>query len=319
MVMIMTMLDLLSLVAVIKFIKLNTEFNLLKEKSFSIDFILILFLINWILKLILMYAGAVLFASEQLFEHSSTLVIVVCLSATICYITAKDYNAIGRTAEIFIIPIIIILIVNLVFIKTDIEFEKNFPILTDNFFILVKSAFKYSLWFGDMTPFIFVIVKELKVKNILIMAGVLLSFIFISYFLMNAIYGNAVQYLENFIVKIAGLNAFSEVIGRLEWTGILAWINISVLYLSILLNAVVEVISRYTKHRIAVILIFITVMSVYEIVFRSTKYVRNFVVTYYSVYAAFTNWILPFILLFVSYGMIYKKYRGAKNAKKIKT
>ena len=80
------------------------------------------------------------------------------------------------------------------------------------------------MWFGDATPLLFLSIKPSRRNPTSLMYGLSAGFVIIEFVLMNAIYGNASEYVVNLVVKVAGFNQFSDVLVRLDWTGLIVWL-----------------------------------------------------------------------------------------------
>ena len=187
--------------------------------------------VYFILKFILMYSGTVLFAMELLFENISPYEVIITLIIPVAYAAHKGLNSIARTAEICIWIVALILTVNFVFLNAQTDFSNNLPLLNGRFNELLSDGDKFFFWFGDFSPLLLVKLKPSKRNPVGFSLFVSFFAVIISIVLMYAMYGEMAQYISNFIVRTAGYNQFASKLGRLDWTGMIAWLIMSLLFL----------------------------------------------------------------------------------------
>ncbi|MEG1790774.1 MAG: GerAB/ArcD/ProY family transporter [Clostridia bacterium] len=269
-------------------------------KNIMYKLLMLILLLNFLFKLCLMYAGTVLFVLELLFENISTEEIALILVIPIAYLSAKGIQTISRTAEISMWYIILVLVVNFLFLKASPDFSLNLPILNDEIPVFLKKGSVFFFWFGDFTPFIFLTLKDSKrnfIKVSLTASVLLILFVFL---LMFAVYGNSARYISNFIVKVASFNQFANKLGRLDWTGMIAWLVLAILYLSVYLWAVIEAGSRIFKNRKAALSLGVIVLTLVIIIVGDLNKLIDFATTEFKYLAVFCNYLVPVILLFWS-------------------
>ncbi|MDR2634966.1 MAG: hypothetical protein LBC13_03180, partial [Clostridiales bacterium] len=75
------------------------------------------------------------------------------------------------------------------------------------------------------------------------------SVIMVYYVLGNALFGNYLFGIDNFFIKLSSFNFLSDELGRLEWTGIISWVVICIINISVLLWAAIEAGGRLIKKR----------------------------------------------------------------------
>ncbi|MCM1306136.1 MAG: GerAB/ArcD/ProY family transporter [Bacteroides sp.] len=158
----------------------------------------------------------------------------ILLLAPIIYLGIKGSRSIARTAEIFVPIFFVLIVLNLVFLETDMDIERNMPI----FAIEPKDFFaglpRYGLWLGDAIPFAFLRIKNKRMPYV--STGIAVTFLIVNIiiFLGVAIYGEALKTVSDLLVRIAGFNQLSLDIGRMEWTNLFAVIALSILSLAFL-------------------------------------------------------------------------------------
>lgn len=264
---------------------------------------------NFFFKLVLMYAGTVLFTHELLFETVSPAEITLTLIIPVVYVACKGIRVISRTAEFLIWLIIAVLAVNLVFLKVFPDFSSNLPLLNGSFGDLVKAGDKFFFWFGDLTPLMFVKLKSSKrnyVKLSVFSSWVIVIFGIV---LMYAFYGKAAPYVSNVIVKVASFNQFAAKLGRLDWTGMIVWLLMSLIFLSVYFWGFVQAATQVLKSRKLVWIIGVGGLLAAEIFVKDATQIVQFALTKITWLAITANYIIP--LLFLIMATIEKK-REAK-------
>lgn len=262
--------------------------------------IMAILMIYFICRLYLMYVGTVMFVLEVMFENILPIEIEYTLIIPILYIAYKGIRTISRTSEILTWISVAILITNYVFLKSDLNFSENFPLLNDTFKNFIKSGSLFFFWFGDFTPLIFLTLKSSKRNYVTLSLIISVAFILFAYVIMYAMYGNSATYLSNLIVKMAGFNQFGNKLGRLDWTGIIAWLIMAILYLAIYLWATIEAGVRLINKRNIVITIIIIGLILADTLVKDTSKVILFAMTDIRYLAVLSNYLLPLILLFMA-------------------
>lgn len=166
------------------------------------------------------------------------------------------------------------------------------------------------MWFGDATPLLFLSIKPSRRNPTSLMYGLSAGFVIIGFVLMNAIYGNASEYVVNLVVKVAGFNQFSDVLGRLDWTGLIVWLMLAVIYISTYLWASGEALKSLFKGKKNIVIV-LTVIGVgaMTILKKDIRNMLDFVTGGARWYVAATNYVLPVALI------VYAEVRKRKSAK----
>jgi Spore germination protein. len=250
----------------------------------------------FLLKLCLMYAGVVTFVLEQLFENISVTGIALALIVPVAYLAAKGIRVISRTTEIFIWYIAVVLVFNVIFLKVRPDFMRNLPLLNAPLPEYAAEGSKFFFWFGDFTPFMFVALKDdKKAKPWGMFLFVSLVVVF-GIALMYSMYGNSAVYIGNFIVKLASFNQFADKLGRLDWTGMIAWLIMAIIFLSVYLWALLEVGERVIKRRRTIFVFAILTLLAVKILLPDLSKIVEFVQGKVRYLAVAVNYFVPVII-----------------------
>ncbi|MDR3216144.1 MAG: spore germination protein [Clostridiaceae bacterium] len=245
--------ELLMYACVIKFTK-NGGMDLLKSESkIFYNAVLGVLLLYFLVKGIVLTGSLVLMIEQLLFDNISVYLVIITLLATVAYLAVKGIKGIARLSEMLVLILALSMLVNLVFLKSRMNFSNNLPVITDDLVQYFKAWGSYGAWFFDSVPFLFITIKS-RGKRHYIGAAYLIAFAFIMtyYFLGNALFGKYLFGIDNFLVKLSSFNFLSEELGRLDWTGIISWVVICMINMSVLLWAAIEAGGRIFKKRNAV-------------------------------------------------------------------
>jgi len=266
--------------------------------------------VNFFMKTFMATAGTTAFTTESLFEDIGTGSIAVALLAVSGYIAAKGIRTIGRTTEISSFLVFTVFTLNLVFLKVYLDFSKNLPFIDGEFLDVIRRGDEFFMWFGDATPLLFLSIKPSRRNPTPLMYGLSVVFVIIGFVLMNAIYGDASEYVVNLVVKVASFNQFSDVLGRLDWTGLIVWLMLAVIYISVYLWASGEALKPLFKGKknIVIVLTVIGVLAM-TILKKDIRNTLDFVTGNARWYVAATNYVLPVALI------VYAEIRKRKSAK----
>ncbi len=265
---------------------------------------------NFLFKLILMYSGTILFTMELLFENISPYEIILTLIIPVAYAAYKGINSIARTAEICIWIIASVLTINLVFLNAQLDFSNNLPLLNGSFGELLTDGDKFFFWFGDFTPLLFVKLKQSKRNPVGLSLFISFIAVIFAIVIMFAMYGEVAEYISNFIVRIAGYNQFASKLGRLDWTGMIAWLIMALLFLAVYLWAFAEAGKAVVGNKkLPFFTGIIALLAVELIVYDSGEVVR-FALKDIRWLAVVSNYIVPSLLLIL---LVYQKRKSAKE------
>lgn len=253
------------------------------------------------------YSAAYL-AHEQFGGVEPALFYILLLSPVI-YLGIKGSRAIARTAEIFVPIFFVLIVLNLIFLETDLDIGRNLPI----FAIEPKDFFsglpRYGLWLGDAIPFAFLRVKNKRMPYV--SSGIAVTFLIVNLiiFLGASIYGEALRTVSDLLVRVAGFNQLTLDIGRMEWTNLFAVIALSILSLSFLFYGCTAAAERAVGFSLPSKIIFPTVVICCVLFSQSSQQIAQFSVGWigYALSAA----AVAFPFLFTAAGAYAKrKYAG---------
>ena len=124
------------------------------------------------------------------------------------YLGTKGLRGIARCAELFTPVLFLILLGSLAFLEADLDVGRNLPLAAmpaDEFF---ARGLRFGMWTGD---FLVAVIALLAV----------------------AMYGEALPYAYNILIRLSAFNRLSLEIGRLEWAAIFVVIVMAMLSLSL--------------------------------------------------------------------------------------
>lgn len=200
------------------------------------------------------------------------------LLAPIIYLGLKGSRSIARTGEIFVPIFFALIVLNLIFLETDLDAGRNLPVFSmapSNFF---KGLPKFGLWLGDALPFAFLRIKNKRLPYITGGIAVTFALINIIVFLGVSVYGEALKTVTDLLIRIAGFNQLSMDIGRMEWTNLFAVIALSILSLSFVFFGCTAAAERATGYSLPSKIIFPCIIAVTVLFSQSSQAVAQFAV-----------------------------------------
>lgn len=252
----MVCLDALCLAAAFLFAKSGAD-AVLTEKNNAAYRAVCLLLSGYItLKGFVYFVYTEIFLMVDLFVGVAPYIVVIVLALPVIYLGCKGVRGIARCAELLAPFLLAIIVLNLAFLETDLDAGRNLPLYampTEEFF---RRGLRFGLWLGDFFPLLFVAVKNKKFPYIAVGAGISYSLVIIVALLAVAMYGGALPYVYNMLIRIAGFNQLSLEIGRLEWAALLVVIVMAVLGLSLQMWGAAESCRRATGTPVPARLVF---------------------------------------------------------------
>lgn len=247
-------------------------------------------------------------AHEQFGGVEPTLFYILLLSPII-YLGIKGLRSISRTAEIFVPLFFVIILINLVFLETDLDIERNLPVFAMEPKDFFAGLPRYGLWLGDVIPFAFMRIKNKRMPYL--SGGVLVTFALVNIivFLGVATYGEALRTVTDLLIRIAGFNQLSLDIGRMEWTNLFAVIALSILSLAFLFYGCTAASERAVGFSLPAKIIFPTVVICCVLFTQSSQAIAQFAVEQIGYVMSGIAVLLPFA--FCAVGLYArKKYSG---------
>lgn len=273
--------------------------------------LLVIVMVYYLAKTCLTTGGTILFVIELLFDGVSARLICVTLLIPIFYLAYKGMRTIARFSQICIWLFAFVLAFNYIFLKANPIFSQNLPLINDTIPKMFEKGSSFFLWFGDVTPLLFIKLKKPHEKGTAIAVALIAAFVLIIYgfLLLFALYGNAAPYINNFLVKVASYNQFADKLGRLDWSGIIIWLLMAMIYLAVYFWVIGEIGSRVFKKRNLVLSLSVIAVAIFEFMLKDYQRVGEFAMSEIKYCAAFCNYIFPAIVIIWAYAL--KK----KNAK----
>ena len=161
------------------------------------------------------FAYTVVFLMVDLFDSVPPYVVVIVLALPVLYLGIKGLRPIARCAELFAPLLFIVIVFNLAMLETDLDFGRNLPVA--------------AMPAKDFTR------TERKGKFPFAVVGSGISFALVAVVAAVAVamYGAALPFAYNMLIRLAGFNKLSLEIGRMEWAAIFVVIVMAVLSLSL--------------------------------------------------------------------------------------
>ena len=256
--MFMSAVDLVCLAAIYLFSRSEADAFLSERNSRAYRVLCGLLSLWLIAKGFVYFVYTVIFLTVDLFAGIDIYIVVLVLAVPVLYIGVKGFRAVARMSEMLAPVLFFLIVINLAFLKTDLDFGRNLPVDSlppSEFF---KEGLRYSLWLGDMFPLLFVRLKNKRLPHFAIGAGVSYALVLVVAMLAVAMYGRALPYVYNMLIRIAGFNQLSLEIGRLEWAALFVVVVMAVAGLSLLAAGAGESCRRAVGTPVPAFLLFAT-------------------------------------------------------------
>ena len=226
--------DALSLAAVLSFARCGGARVLAERKDIPFRVFSAAASLWLILKGVIYFGYTVVFLMVDLFEAVPPYVVIIVLALPVLYLGVKGLRSVARCAELFAPVLFLLVLFNLALLETDLDFGRNLPLAampSEDFF---ARGLTFGMWLGDLIPLAFAEVKRRrKFPALPVGAGVSYALVAVIAMLAVAMYGAALPYAYNMLIRIAGFNKLSLEIGRMEWAAIFVVIVMAVLALSL--------------------------------------------------------------------------------------
>ncbi|MDR2634441.1 MAG: spore germination protein, partial [Clostridiales bacterium] len=135
----------------------NGGMDMLEKKSnVFYKIVMSVLVVYFLAKGTVLTGSLILMIEELLFDNISVYLVITILLITVTYIAVKGIKGIARMSEMLGPLIALSILVNLVFLKSRMNFANNLPVITDNFSQYIKAWGSYGAWFFDSMPFLFV-------------------------------------------------------------------------------------------------------------------------------------------------------------------
>lgn len=201
-------------------------------------------------KCLTFFAFSVLFFAIELYVGIAPVIVVTMLIVPVIYLGVKGVVTIARLCEIMVFLILGIIVLNLAFLKADLDIGRNLPVLSTSAKEFFAHSLRYGTWLGNFMPLMFIKVKKKKFPYIPTSFGVTQLLTVIVVMIGVAMYGNAMKIVSNLLIETSGFNQLSTEIGRMEWTALFAVIVMGITEMGFLFYGVMECSVRLTKSKI---------------------------------------------------------------------
>lgn len=300
-------LEVILFLIVYRFILIDGNETLKNTVTYKV--LMVVFAANFLIKAFIALSGTILFSLELLFENISPYEVILALMIPVTYIAYKGIRVIGRTSEACFPIIALVLLINFIFLKAKLIFSNNLPLLNGSFGELLTDGDKFFMWFGDLTPLIFVKLKSSRRNYVGLSMAASFLLVMIAIILMYAMYGPASEYISNFIVKIAGYNQFANKLGRLDWTGMIIWLIMSLLFAATYLWGFAEAVSNIAGKSKPAVFAGASMLLTALLLIPDFSEVVTFAMGGVRWLSVAANYVLPVILLIMA---VIKKRKNAR-------
>lgn len=252
-----------------------------------------------------------IFLMVDLFVGVAPYIVVIVLALPVIYLGCKGIRGIARCAELLAPFLLAIIVLNMAFLETDLDAGRNLPLYampTEEFF---RRGLRFGLWLGDFFPLLFVAVKNKKFPFIAAGAGISYSLVIIIALLAVAMYGGALPYVYNMLIRIAGFNQLSLEIGRLEWAALLVVIVMAVLGLALQMWGAAESCRRATGTPVPARLLFIAAIIIIPLAVPTAQDIVAFSMTDFGYVMLGIS--LFFAAVFVIFALTSRRSRSARE------
>lgn len=279
-------------------------------KTFKI--LLLLVMAYYVIKTCLTMGGTILLIIDLLFDGANAGLICITLILPIFYLAFKGIRTIARFSQICIWLIAFVLGFNYIFLNANPVFSQNLPLINDTIPNMIRNGSSFFLWFGDVTPLLFIKLKKDHSKGTPIAVAIVAAFglIIYGFSLMYALYGNAAPYISNFLVKVASYNQFADKLGRLDWSGIIIWLLMAIIYLSFYFWIIAEIGRRVFKKRNLVLSLSAIGVVIFELFSKDFQRVGEYAMSGIKYAALFCNYVFPVIVIIWVYVIKKKKAKA---------
>lgn len=207
--------------------------------------IICLFASCWLaLKTVFYFCYCTSYLTHELFTGTQPILIYVLFLLPVVYLGLKGTRAIARSCELFAPLFLAVMILNLAFLDSDLDFGRNLPIFSKQPSEILLTMPKYGLWLGDLFPFVFVRLRNKKQPYIILGIATTWAIANLIVLIGVALYGNALKMVQELLIHIASFNQLSLEIGRMEWTNLFGIIMMSLYSLAFLYDGANEACKR---------------------------------------------------------------------------
>ncbi len=295
----LSIVDLFLTIAVFGFVRTQADDFLLIKQS-KLYRVLCLIASAWLtLKGTLYFCYSSAYLSHELFAGVEPTLIYLVFLVPIAYVGAKGIRAISRSAEIIYLFIFGAAIMNLAFLKTNMDFGRNLPIFSKEPSALFADIPSFGLWLGDLLPFAFVKIKNKRAPYVCVSFGATWILVLLSAMLGVAIHGEALRMVADLFINLASFNQLSLDIGRMEWTNLFGMLTMSIYSLSFLYWGATASCKRALNTDVPAKLAYPILFIVVSVLVPSSQAVTDFAVGIVGYVSLAIALLIPFAFLLV--------------------
>ncbi len=308
-----TVVEVLVTVAILLFAKGAGDSFLTATNSLAYRLVCALCSILMTIKATVYFCFCASYLSHELFSGVEPYLLYVAFLVPIVYLGIKGTRTIARCAEIFAVIFFGVIMINLIFLDTDMDFGRNLPVFAIEPSEFFKNAPKFGIYLGDCIPFMFVRIRNKRMPYISL--GLALSSLLVNVIILLgvAMYGDALKMATDLLIHIAAFNQLSLEIGRMEWTNLFAMLMMAVLSISFLYRGAINAFSRATRYSLPAKILFPISLAVFSIFIPSARTVTSFATEEFGYFIFALVLSIPISLLLTLYAQ-KRKLRGIYNS-----
>lgn len=304
-----TSIEAICLFAVLAFARKNGDSFLVGQNSITYRILCGMLSLLMTLKATFYFCYSASYLTHELFSGVEPYLVYVMFLVPVVYLGVKGMRTIARCCEIFSVLFFVIILLNLVFLDTDLDIGRNLPVFSmppKDFFAQMP---RYGLWLGDFLPFAFIRIRNKKLPYISCSVAITWTLVNVIVMLGVAIYGDALKMVADLLIHIAAYNQLSLEIGRMEWTNLFAMLIMSIFAMSFLFSGAIDACERAIKTKLPAKLAFPLALACSAIFVPSARTVTNFSMQWFGYVLFAASVFLPFALLATLYG-VKRRYAG---------
>lgn len=119
------------------------------------------FVVVWIMKTVIVIYEFYTFLLESLYEDIDLFIFIPLIIVVMIYLGSRRFRTFGRYAELFSLIVVVSIIITIITSFNGVNFENLLPVMFNGCKVVVDSAFKRSLWFGDFS-ILFLLIGNIK-------------------------------------------------------------------------------------------------------------------------------------------------------------
>jgi hypothetical protein len=294
-------------------------FNFFENKigKFFTKIIIFLLFLFFLLKAIYLLQESFSFLKRSLYTEATVAIFLVCILPPVTAFAYKSLKAMGRTLEIFYVLIIALIAICLLVCAVSSD-NLSLSVITSNGFSgFLEATYRYTFWFGDLLFFMYIIDKvefdprtPKQLIGYSLFSFVLVLAIFVVYFITFQTTSFAHTYA---LLDIIQFVSEYGTVGKFDIVPISAIMFIIYFQIGMMIfcasSCLQKVVPFGHKAQPLIVINFVLILMSY-IVFNNANNLVIFYSDYLTYFSIFTSVVIP--ILFVIFGLTYKKKRGAK-------